>query len=226
MEINEEKQIYYSNTTDSEYVTYSDEVYHSRFVHYSKNIIDSTDVIDSSYIRNSSTIYDSSFVNDSDRIVKSNNISDSTNIVNSSNIFGSIDIFGSNTIYNSQAVTYSEGCDNIYHCTSCKNVHNSLFCANLEDAAYRIFNKEVEPQHFEAVLSQMKLFFDNAMRLHFMSAWEMNTSGKFQYDKCIAPPIFWYNKVSDDFVNWAMNLPNYDDTIMNIITSDIRFIKM
>lgn len=214
--------IYSSKVKDSQYVFNSFKIYKSYFVRNSSFIKESEEIYDSSEVIGSDHIYDSQYIDYSYKVYRSNNIDKSSNIIQSQFIVNSNNIFNCKDIFNSSEILNTSGATNSFFCSQCNNITNCIFCFNLNDAEYHVFNKQVSKERFE----QIKKMYDRlkGATLNFCE-WPLDkkmSDGR-------APEVYgnwnvYFENWSDNFWNWIISLPFYDNKIMLCITGISKFI--
>jgi hypothetical protein len=110
--------------------------------------------------------------------------------------------------------------ENSYFCSKSTNLKNCLFCYNIHDCEYYIFNKPVSEKIFNLILKQYK---DFSIGLNFINSWPEQT--------LIAISVFikhnyskYYEHLSEDFWKWASTLPGYDSKVLYNITLNSKFL--
>ena len=229
----EEKAAYYArlNIKDSERVLDSEEVVGSTDVFKSREIYDSNNVVKSEQvtysncvneginINNSSRVDDSSCVMGSDLVIQSTNVKDSAYILSSNYIIGSRNVCDSTAITKSSIVLYSEKITNSSFISHCSNLQNCLFCNDLHDQQYCIFNKPVEKDIFDFVVEQYKSFDIPDMQLGTLPISVIWDSVSIYH----SPRAYLQVINSDDkLYNWIKHLPNYNPDILYDITYNSR----
>lgn len=223
---NEEEEAKYNkicHITNSKNVWRSQQIENSSDIMRAIRISDSTKVRDSSDITSSSFVFNSKVVDnstnvknsgnivDSDKVIKSNNITDSEQVACSSYIDWSDNIFYSISLTDCGYVYQSENLSDSYFCGFVKNSNHCLFCTNIEDKSFYIFNKEVEPQIFEEVLEQLHLMLQaETPRMIEIAEDKFDGEERFNFN---ARYDSVFNGLSKEFYGWVGTLPNYSDDV-------------
>lgn len=216
------------NINNSDYVIDSCHIIDSNYIFSSSKIDGSSNVIGSKVVTNSNKIYNSSFVTDSERVLGSVNVTDSTNIVNSDYVVGSVNVFNGNMITDSYFVSgIAPGrCMDVTDSAfvfECKNVKNCLFCANISDKEYYLFNKPIAEKHYKIIMKQfLNLIDGNEAAL--VLEWPANQIPLDipRINRNIATQ---YSTLSNYFWEWVKSLPNYDPWVLYTITMNKELIK-
>ena len=216
------KSFWYSeNIIDSNNVVKSNNVESSTGIFNSKDVGYSTDVVGSEIVDGSDQIYSCEMVGNSKHILHSKNVNScinvchSTTITNSKNVYLCHDVFDSSEIIESQRVTDS------HFCTGCSDIKNCMFCFDLHEAEYHIFNQPVTKERFELFARQYGRFMD--VELNFIKdEWPTAmVAGIIPQENVYG---HWYEPISDRFWKWAKTLSGYDAVALYIQTMLPRFI--
>ena len=216
--------------------------WYSRDISNSDVVVNSTNVINSKYIQNSDDVQNSNEVANStnikrsDNILHSRNVSDSLVVVYSTDISDSMQVQYSKHVDWSKCITHSafvKDCDYIYkseRVSECfcsgflKNCRHCLFCSNLCDAEYYIFNEKVSPdvyeQWAEALLEQLSV--ENGCMIE-IDPKQYNPIDKYKITTrfdCV------FNGLSDVFYGWVGTVPGVTDfKFINLFFRDYEFDK-
>jgi hypothetical protein len=97
-----------------------------------------------------------------------------------------------------------------------------MFCFNVSNEQYQIFNKPVSPRLYEMFSRQYNDFMTEF--LAFAPLWPEETLIE-SYPYISYNFSNWYSPISKEFWNWAKTLPGYDDSILYSITMNPMFLK-
>lgn len=206
---------YSENVIDSKNIVKSQNIENSSGIFHGKDIKDSQDVCRAEQVLNSNRVFDSEIVSDSARICNSNNVSKSCNISSSKmiafseNIVDSFDVFESSELRGCNKATAS------HFCSGSSSITNCMFCNDLNEAEYHLFNKPIDKKRYELIESQYKRFMP--LNMNLVESWpeELLT-------ETILNPIYkfndWYSLIPPNFWKWVATLPGYDAMIMYGIT--------
>lgn len=217
-----EDRIYESeNIIDSSYVVESENVQDSAHIFYSTNVSGSRDVVECDEVSNSKQIFLSSMIDNCEKVVKSMNVSDGKNICESSMICESRDVFKSSNIFSSKQIERSKNLTDVYFSTQCEDSSHCLFCFDIKNQNYMLFNEPIDHARYELIKKQYNKYFTDY--LCFASGWyrELATAS--------SPRIHYnfnshYAKISDKFWKWVESLPNFNPQILYNITLNARFL--
>ena len=204
--------------TNSKLVSFSSSVMDSTEIHRSKNINASNYIIDSEDIENSQCVGNSSFIYDSRQVLNSSNITHSEEVVESTYVVNSDGVFCSSNILEGTAIIKSHNLTNCGYCADCANLNNALFCQNIKDSQYMLFNKLIDKTRFEVIYKQFKKF---SPHIQLTEPWvkKHNQTPRVNYN---------YKKhhagISIVFWRWVRTLPNFDPMVMYSITFDPQFL--
>jgi hypothetical protein len=211
--------VYHSvNIYNSEAVSESENVENSKYIYRSFEIKNSKYISDSALIENCKYISSANFVNNSDYILNSDNINNCKNICQSNFITDSFSIFKSNNILQCNSIWNSENLTNCYFSMDCLNSKHLLFCLNLKDAEYYLFNKPIERERFEVIKKQFLHYVqDLNLAEDWDIAWDINPKLNHDYRKHT-------KNIPNSFWAWVKTLPGYDPMVMYSITFDPQFL--
>lgn len=215
----------------------SDHVTNGEVVVRSSYVKDGSYVFDSTSVSNSHYVYFSSRVENCDEVKLSNDVSDCTFVMNSTNVRDSVEIcesdfinwsknimFGRN-INDSQFIYKSNDLVDCYFSGFLRNCKHCMFCSNLEDAEYYIFNKQVGRDTFETW--KESLMFMLSDEDEFSSFITVRADEKINAYRRYAYSLRFdsvFNGLSEDFYGWISNLPNYsDEKFLNLFFKEWKF---
>lgn len=216
------------NITHSDYIVDSYNIEDSSYIFSSSRVEESNNVSNSKIVAQSGCVYNSSFVTNSNRVLGSINVTDSWNVVNSEYVVGSKSVINGNMITDSYFVGgLAQGrCMDVTDSAfifECKNVKNCLFCTNIEDKEYQLFNKPISERHYKIVMKQLLDLLENEDAILALE-WPC---GQIPLDiprvnRNLAKQ---YEHLPEEFWEWVESLPNYDPWILYSITFQNRLIK-
>lgn len=183
--------------SDSFNVRYSSDISNSNHIFRSSNVDDSTDVVDSEYISSS------------ERVVESDNIGMSEQVENSSRISWSENIMDCENLEDCGFVYKSSDLKSSFFCGFMKNSNHCLFCSNMEDKEYHIFNEPVGKDEFAKVMDELRerLQVEAPRMIEVLEdqyVADKRISFGRRYDNV-------FRGLSEDFYGWVGTLPNYSD---------------
>ena len=211
------------NIINSSWVSKSSRIDNASYIFSSKDIKNCEDILLSEMVEDSTLIFGSEFVYSSSCILHSKNINNSRNIINSNYVVNSHSITNAVTVTNSAYVSAlilggtSQIRDSRF-IADCHNLKHCLFCHNIKDSEYKIFNKQVDEADYELIVRQL----DN-----ILMAWEVELVKNNEWPTHTIPldmPIIqrhlgkqWRN-LPEKFWRWVRTLPGYDKSIMYTLT--------
>lgn len=207
---------YSENIKDCEYVVKSSNILSSKHIFNSKDVTNSVDVVNSEQVEDSSKIFSSEWISNSTKILSSKNIENSRNICNSTLTIGAANIFNSSNILNSSEIVNSQNITNSTGCMASKNLTNCLFCYDLNDKEYHIFNTPIDRERFNTYKNQYQKLMQNE-ELVFVDEWPEELT------QAVVPSLdlnlsHYYKNLPDKFWKWARTLPNFDEELFYNIT--------
>lgn len=212
-------QVYNSSQINNSYfIINSDDVKDSKHVSNSLSIENSDFVINSRSVKDSFKVYCSKYVFQSEDVIESSNINGSNNIreskfvVNSSNILNGNNVNYSNHLLN---------CNNIYNSCLCSQVNNSkncLFCCDLEEKEYYLFNKPISEQIYQIIFEQYQSIMNKQLIL-FKTPRNLVVPEKTKKKSIL------FSDFSKNEWQWVETLPNYDKDLMAYLTLQKYFIS-
>lgn len=200
-----------SKITKSNNIFKSTNISNSNFIKLSQNVIDSENVSSSQSIRTSKYVNNSISVEYSELIVNSKNITRSANIANSSDLDYCFNISNGKNLLN---------CDTMYNSSLCEHsgfgsfligCHKVLFCSQLNQSSFMLFNKPISKSLFDEIWEQYKTITKNVEVIKDNSNIFYDGAPILRFDTM-------FKKLGKDFKNWVKTLPNYDNFIMYQIT--------
>lgn len=204
------KFCWYSNKIkNSRIITNSINVSDSKYVGYSHEIYESTEVLQSYAIRKSRDIYNAHNIRNSQLILSSDNITESIEIQNCSNVTWSRYIVNSTAIDDSAYIYNSSNISDCYCSGFLNNCHHCLFCSNLQNSDYYIFNEKVSPEIYnhwkELLLEQL-----NAENNHMIGT---NIHKHLSTDRYIISNRFdcVFDGLSENFYGWVGTVTGVTD---------------
>lgn len=204
-----------SNTENSFYASKSDDVKDSQYVHSSIEVNNSSSICLSSFVQDSHQIFNSEFVAFSRQVALSQNVESSNNVVKSSVIFESSNIYKSKTVLRSREIRNSDEVTDSAFCATCRKIENCLFCVDLTEKSFHIFNTPVDPARFSIIKAQYLKFLSEG--LTFVKDWPKDPL------RIITPQVIvrfdkHYQNLPDKFWRWVRTLPGYSENILYQIT--------
>lgn len=201
----------------------SEKVIRSRKIFNSKNIDggvsvsksigvrQSRDIRDSLCILNSFDVWDSRWISTSSEVRISHDIQDSTNVLFSGNSAWCNNISGCNGLF------HSSDCQEVYYSTNMNNCHHCLFCKDLTDASFRIFNCPVTEKDFFVILELVqKPFIIHTIPI---ASWHKKENTYFGYTwKGLIDSSQIYTGVPQSGFDFLYTLPNYNAWLMYQLT--------
>ena len=196
------------------YVENSDYVFHSQDVRHSNNIAGSTEVDDSQLI------FNSNYIICSNNVLRGTNIDHSDNIVDSSFVRHSSYVKHSSAIRDSAYIfDNSRDINSSFFIRAGAHLTNCLFCDNIENGEYMVFNQKVSESDYDYIRATMHRLLKN---------WQPKIFVELKRNEIpLAIPQLYYDKailkdLPETFWKWVVSLPTYDANIMLDITNDIR----
>ena len=200
-----------SKITKSNNIFKSINISNSNFIKLSQNVIDSENISSSQSIKTSKYVNNSISVEYSELIVNSKNITKSVNIANSSdldycfNISNGKNLLNCDTMYNSSLCEYSGFSSFLIGC------HKVLFCSQLNQSSFMLFNKPISEALFYEIWEQYKTITKNVEIIEDNSNIFYGGAPIVRFDTM-------FKKLGEDFKNWVKTLPNYDNFVIYQIT--------
>lgn len=203
------------------YISRSRRVNDSSYIFSSRGIENSHLVVNSRNVKNGENIHESRFVYDSKKIIGSANITRGRNIVccnrvvDSTNIYQSEDISNSHFVSSTQekGTTFIEDSNFI---RDCKNLKKCMFCVNLNDKEYHIFNIPVSKKQFELYESQLQEILSN-YELSLADDWSI-PSIPISSPTVVRLLKKHYSSLPEELCDWVKTLPGYSAELFYLIT--------
>ena len=205
------------NIQDSQYIVNSGDVDSSSFVHSSTGVSHSTDVLKSDDVTNSLQVFESQFVYSSEKIFGSTSIENSHNVLISKGIYNSRNIYACTNVITSGELRFCEDITASSFCVDSKRLKNCLFCNELNNKEYHIFNKPIDKERFEIILKQYQRIMGE-LKLHYMrEPWPES-----MLIPSLPKPFSYFNKhylqLPDKFWRWVQTVPGYDADLLYKMT--------
>lgn len=216
-----------SSVYESYDVEESEKVIHSDHIYLSGNIDNCSNIRNSNYVASSATVEGSDGVLKSEYIVNSSLVDTGMDIQSSKEIYKASHVKKSqkcarvDSIENCVGIFSSSGCEEVYYSSFLKNCHHCLFCDDIEDASFRIFNQPVSEKDFFIILSMVESYFDN--KLEPLIETTINDEFYFGLDWHVSTHFTKiYRSLSQEVFNQLYRLPGYNDWLMYQITLNTR----
>ena len=220
---------YSDNVEDSTFVSRSSGVEKSCFVFSSEDVVSSSNVSSSKVVQRSDSVFNSEFVYDCERVYDGKNINKSRNIVSANYVINSANVMNAASVINSKFVVdiVPDGTKQIKNSAfiqHCSNLDHCLFCHNISNGEYLLFNKEVSPEEYDMIMLQL-----NSILLNIELEFTNNSWPREQIP--LDTPIINRNIINqfaalpDKFWRWVKTLPGYDPMIMYSITMQRNLLK-
>lgn len=217
------------NISKCSYITHSHNIENSQYVFYCDDVINSNNILKSKNVENSFQIYESEFVYDSHHILKGKNITNSQEIICSDYIINSQYIMYAAAVKNSAWVfdlsfNLTKRINESYFVSRCEDLDHCMFCYDVNNKQYHIFNKEVSPDEYELIKKQLK---------SILRDWQPEFVVNNEWPEAIIPLdapkiqhniIKQYTNLPERFLRWIKTLPGYDPKVMYSLTFNPRFL--
>lgn len=205
------------NIQDSQYIVNSNDVDSSSFVHESTDISHCSDVYRCDDVANSSLVFDSQFIYNSEKIFGVTNAVKSCNVLNSARVYNSVNIYNCSDINSCSELRHCNKMEKSFFCADSKNLKNCIFCSNLEDKEYYVFNKPISKEMFDIILAQYMRQTKDMELDYLREPWPEN-----MLIPSLPNPFAYHNKhylqINDKFWRWARSVPGYDADLLYNIT--------
>lgn len=205
------------NIQDSQYIVNSNDVDFSSFVHDSTEVSHSTDVFKSDDVTNSLQVFESQFVYSSEKIFGSTSIENSHNVLISKGVYNSCNVYACTNVIASGELRFCEDVTASNFCVDSKGLKNCLFCCELNDKEYHIFNKPVDKERFEIVLKQYQRIMGGLKLDYMREPWPES-----MLIPSLPSPFSYFNKhylqLPDKFWRWVQTVPGYDADLLYKMT--------
>ena len=209
------------NVVDSEYISKSSKVENSEYVFSSKKVTNSQTIVTSENVENSEDIFASSFIQDSNHIINSQNTTNSSYISSSTFVIDSHDLVNGENIENSAFLAgFSKGqvenIKNSYFIFNGANLNNCLFCSNLFNKEFYLFNKPISQSIYTQIVTQLSKLLKGYHMCIIQESWPekqipINMPSMQQNFSKI------WGELPQDFFEWLKTLPNYSEDIVKNI---------
>ena len=208
------------NVARSQNILESNNIEDSAYIYLSKNITSSEAIVKGENVKNSTFVYDSSVVLDSKIIAKSGNIKNSINILDCNSIINSTNALNSSLLTNTHYATNSKNITNGYFLGWCQNLRNALFCYDVHDGEYLLFNKPIEKEQWEWTRDTFVNFMKEPLKL--IKLWNKEEYNYIQtvYDR----PFLQLETEPTQLFKWVKTLPGYDKELMFELTLNETFL--
>ena len=201
------------NIQDSQYIANSSDVDFSSFIHSSTGVSHSTDVLNSDDVTNSLKVFQSQFVYSSEKIFGSTSIENSRNVLISKGIYNSRNIYDCTNVITSGELRFCEDITASNFCVDSKSLKNCLFCCELNNKEYHIFNKPVDKERFEIILKQYQRIMGELELDYMREPWPES-----MLIPSLPSPFPYFNKhylqLPDKFWRWVQTVPGYDADLL------------
>ena len=211
------------NIQDSQYIVNSKNVDSSTFVHESTDISHCSDIYRCDDVTNSSLVFDSQFIYDSEKIYAVTNATKSCNVLVSARVYNSANIYVCSDVNSCGELRHCDKMENSFFCAESKNLKKCLFCYELEDKEYHIFNQPVSKEMYDIVLSQYMRQTKDMELDYLREPWPQNMLIPS------LPNLFSYHnkhylQLNEKFWRWARSVPGYDKDLLYKITLNFDLI--
>lgn len=211
-----------------EYITRSSHIKNSNYIFSCKEVVDSNNVSSSDSVERSNQIFNSEFVYDSEKVYQSKNITQSLNVINSDYVVRSSSIMNATNINNSHyvhglTIGRTKQVKDSMFITECVNVKKCLFCSEIKDREYMLFNKPVDPDEFELISNQLKNILAGWQAEFVKGEWPEGTIplDSPQIQRNIMRQ---FAQLPEKFWRWVKTLPNYDSMVLYAVTFQANLI--
>ena len=205
------------NIQDSQYIANSSDVDFSSFIHSSTGVSHSTDVLNSDDVTNSLKVFQSQFVYSSEKIFGSTSIENSRNVLISKGIYNSRNIYDCTNVITSGELRSCEDITASNFCVDGKGLKNCLFCCELNNKEYHIFNKPVDKERFEIILKQYQRIMGELELDYMREPWPES-----MLIPNLPSPFPYFNKhylqLPDKFWRWVQTVSGYDADLLYKMT--------
>jgi hypothetical protein len=210
-----------TKVVNSDYVLRSDMVENSNYIFDCEDITNSNNISYSRVVQSSDQVFDSEFIYQSHRVSNSCNVTESDNIIQSNFVISSRDIMNATNVIESMFVTdlspsYTKNINFCAFINHCQNLQHCLFCYDINNGEYLLFNKPISAREYDMIKMQMTNVL-NKHELIFVKKWpieqipldspRIDRNIEWQFAKL--PEVFW---------RWVKTLPGYDPMILYGIT--------
>ena len=153
----------------------------------------------------------SDYVASSKDVAGSTNVSESTMVCNSNFVFKSSGIYNSKEVNNSTVIFESTAISDCAYSSKLTNCHDCLFCYDVTDGEFLVFNKSVPEWHYNMICKRLEGF--NLIPNLFGAK-----VGLWLEDVAATNPTRRFTHYPDNFWAWLKTLPNFNPDIIQTIT--------
>lgn len=209
------------NIAGGSYISCSSHITNSDYIFSSKEVKDSNSILSSSYIEHSKQIVNSEFCYNSNKVFLGSNINDSYNIIQSNYVVNSQHVINSNSIVDCFCIgdwmsTTSRITDGAF-IVNCQQLEHCLFCSQLENKEYHLFNQPIPPGQFDLIKKQMASILRDWEPQYMIKDWSANII-PIEPPRILRNPLKQYADLPEAFWRWVITLPNYNPNILYSIT--------
>lgn len=237
----DEKLIYFKkfNIINSSKVYFSENVENSYGIVGSKMIRSSQYIERSKGVENSTNCKGSREVFGSDFVFKSKDVVFSQKVLNSAKIHFCNEIVGCKDLYECDNMDHCEnmrfsfldfGCKNsnyIGFSSNLENCNNCLFCSNLKDKSFYLFNQPVDKDYFHSIWKEFEELIKNLSLQSFLIKYDNTKSEEEGIEVDGEEMVFnnIYTKIPCKIYKFIISLPEYNALTMYNITFIPKFLK-
>ena len=206
----------------------------SSYIDGGKQIQNSEKIYGSVFVTNSCYIKDSLHIKDSFEIDCSSMVEDSQNIFNSDSVSNSFGVYSCKYISNSIGVFDSEDGTELYFSTNLTNCSYCLFCSNLKDKEFYIFNQPIEPKNWfvikELLLNEWSKEDRNIYKIISFETDKNEWCG-FRMETKIRVGFFYvaqrnfFQGLSSKILKYIRSMPYYNEWLLYQITMNPRILE-
>lgn len=205
----------------SKNVRYSKLIFKSNDVEYGENVNQSQFVYGSLNVWHSHDIQYSQNVDFGEFIIHGANTQISMFVNHSANITNCIGVQNSHHIYNSRGVHCSKNIVGSHYISNCMNLVDCLFCSDLRNKHYYIFNEKTNKERVEKVKDDL-LHIENRFYPKFVCLDDGNHLK--EQDIYIAYKELYKNQEEyKEFLKYIRNMPEFDNKIFNKICGRYKY---
>ncbi len=183
----------------------------SEYVRESTNVKKSENIYGSCAIESSKDVRNSVMVEYSNTVVESNGVWHSARVCRSTSVLWSHDILDSSSIQESSYIYRSDNLNDCWFGGFMENCKHCLFCSDIEDKEFYIFNKQVSEEEFEKVKEDLifNLMAENSEFIRINNeehdpAQRFIINGRFD-------GVF--EGLGPDFYGWISTIPQFDESV-------------
>ena len=153
----------------------------------------------------------------SEKIFGSTSIENSRNVLISKGIYNSRNIYDCTNVITSGELRFCEDITASNFCVDSKSLKNCLFCCELNNKEYYIFNKPVDKERFEIILKQYQRIMGELELDYMREPWPES-----MLIPSLPSPFPYFNKhylqLPDKFWRWVQTVPGYDADLLYKMT--------